>query len=177
MKRTSLAVAFACVVVGLVAISLAVDKPTQVTLKQRTGSGYEGSGYSFRKATTDAAVHRNYVDLVLNNCGSLHVRPVNEQENRIVDLGQLALADAPSEAPADAKWLTEKVKPLAGHVYLEEIKQHGQTMTVKFIVDEVKGDTVKLTWTTVIAMEGPDDSNRGAAGRMGHCGGAHNADE
>lgn len=152
-------------------------RPTEVTLKMRKDSGdYNKAAYSFRKQTSDAKIHRNYVDLVFDKCGSLHVTPVRGQENRICDLGETTLENAPDESPADATWRSESVAPQAGHVYLEEINQHGQTMTVKFIVDSVTDDTVKLRWVTVKPLEGQDDPNRGAAGRKGQCGGKH-ADE
>jgi hypothetical protein len=160
--------------VSVAAVQGAAAEEGTVVLKMRKNNGpYQDSAYSFRRATADPAVHRNYVDLLLNKCGSLHVQMVNGQENRICDLGEVGLKDAPDAAPAHAKWLTDRITPRAGHTYLEEIKQNGQTMTVKFIVDEVTDDSVKLTWKTVKPLEGPDDARRGAAGTKGQCGGAH----
>jgi hypothetical protein len=145
-----------------------------VTLDMRQDSGpYKNSAYSFRKATADPAVHRNYVDLLFNKCGSFHVNMVSGQQNRACDLGAITLKDSPDSAPPDAKWWGECFKPQAGHVYLEEISQHDQTMTVKFIIDEVATKSVKLTWVTVKPLQGPDDSRRGAAGTMGQCGATH----
>ena len=153
-------------------------KGDKAVLEMRKESGpYKNAAYSFRKATGDPTVHRNYVDLLLNKCGSVHVRTATGQENRICDLGKSTLKEAPDDAPGDAKWLTNHFKPQVGHVYLEEIKQNGQTMTVKFAVDEVTDDTVKLTWETVKPLVGADDPRRGAAGTKGQCGGAHKGDE
>jgi hypothetical protein len=169
------------VLAASVTVAAAADAPPKggkAVLEMRKDNGpYKNAAYSFRKATGNPAVHRNYVDLLLNKCGSVHVQMVNGQENRICDLGKTTLKDAPDAAPADAKWLTERFTPKAGHVYLEEVKQNGQTMTVKFIVDEVTADTVKLTWKTVKPLEGPDDAKRGAAGTKGQCGGPHKGEE
>jgi len=153
------------------------DAAQQVTLEMRTDNGpYKKSTYSFRQATGDPAVHKNYVDLLLNKCGLLHISTVSGVESRICDLGKSSLKDAPDTAPADAKWYDECVKPVAGHVYLQEIKADKQTMTVKFLVDEVAEDKVKLTWVTVKPLAGPTpEARRGAAGTMGQCGGEHAA--
>ncbi|CAN5434447.1 hypothetical protein BH09PLA1_BH09PLA1_03550 [soil metagenome] len=148
-----------------------------VTLEMRQDNGpYKHAAYNFREASGDTAVHRNYVDLLLNKCGMLHINPVTGQANRICDLGALTLKASPDAAPADAKWNTECIKPEQGHVYLEEIDGQGQTMTVKFVVDEVDDGTVKLTWQTVKPLVGPKPApSRGVAGTMGQCGGAHDA--
>ena len=153
-------------------------KQQQVTLKRRADNGpYVEAAYSFRQATHDKAVHRNYVDLVLNGCGQLHVSPVNGVKSRITDLGTADLAKAPNNAPADAKWMAESIPPEEGHVYLLEIDATGQRMTVKFRVDEVANDAVKLTWVTVKPLEGPaPNPRRGAAGTMGQCGGKHGSE-
>ena len=160
------------VVMLVVSILLAADaapKQTQVTLdKRKDNKAYGTSAYSFRKSTSDQKLHRNYVDVVFGGSGSLHINPVNGEENQICDLGAVSLKDAPDDAPGDAKWLKVCVKPEAGHVYLERIKQNGQTMTVKFSVDEASADQVKLTWVEVKALEGEDDPHRGAAGPMGN---------
>jgi hypothetical protein len=169
---------FAALVTLTGSVSAETAKGGKAVLEMRKDNGpYKNSAYSFRKATGDPAVHRNYVDLLLNKCGFVHAQMVSGQENRIFDLGKSSLKDAADAAPADAKWLTERFKPQAGHVYLEEIKQHEQTMTVKFIVDEVTADKVKLTWVTVKPLDGPDDARRGAAGTKGQCGGLHEGDE
>ena len=182
MKRSPPAPAVMLLIVatvaGAAAAAAADNAARHASLKMRKDNGpYKDSAYSFRKATSDATVHRNYVDLVFNKCGFLHINPVSGEENRITDLGASALKDAPDAAPADARWLVSRFKPLAGHVYIEEIKQHGRTMTVKFLVDQATDDTVKLTWVTVKPLEGPDDSKRGAAGQMGQCGGPHKDDQ
>jgi hypothetical protein len=152
----------------------ASKKERRVTLEMRKDSGpYKKSAYSFRKATGDDAVHRNYVDLLLNRCGSVHVNMVSGQKNRVCDLGESKLKDAPSSAPTDAKWLDERFKPEAGHAYLQEIKHNDQTMTVKFVVEKVTDEKVELTWVTIKPLEGPEDARRGAAGTKGQCGGPH----
>jgi hypothetical protein len=175
-------VAFPLSLLLLGAISFAAppapNRERKVTLDMRTDNGpYKTSAYSFRKASADEAAHHNYVDLLLNKCGTLHVNMVTGQENRICDLGQSTLKDSPNAAPADAKWFVKHIKPEPDHVYLEEIKQFGQTMTVKFHVDEVKPDAVQLTWVTVEPLKGKDDGRRGAAGLNVQCGGPHKNDE
>jgi hypothetical protein len=174
MKTTSLFVALIAIV-SLTVAWRGEPETKIVTLEMRTDNGpYKNSAYSFRQATRDAKVHRNYVDLLLNNCGMLHISTVSGNQNRIVDLGEAKLADAPDEAPADAKWMNKSIKPVAGHVYLEEINEDGQTMMVKFHVDEVTDRVVKFTWTTIKPLAGPaPDEHRGAAGTMGQCGGEH----
>jgi hypothetical protein len=155
----------------------AADPPEvrEVTLKIRKDNGpYGEAAYSFRQATHDVAVHRNYVDVLLNGCGHLHVRTVTGYESRICDLGKAALEDAPDAPRDDAAWKTESLRPAAGHVYLLEVKDSGQTMTVKFAADEVTDKAVTLRWTTVTPLAGPaPDPNRGRAGTMGQCGGDH----
>jgi hypothetical protein len=152
-------------------------KPREVTLKVRQGNGpYGDAAYSFRQTTQDVAVHRNYVDLVLNGCGQLHVSPVNGSKSEICDLGAAELGNAADEAPVDAKWLAESISPQAGHVYLLQVDANEQHMTVKFRVNEVTADAVKLTWVTVKPLEGPaPNPRRGAAGTMGQCGGKHDS--
>ena len=152
-------------------------KGGEVTLKRRKDNGpYKEAAYSFRQATHDLAVHRNYVDLVLNGCGQLHVAPVNGAESKVTDLGPAELQKAPDEAPADAKWMTRSIRPEAGHVYLIDINENEQRMTVKFRVTEVTEDTLKLAWVTVKPLEGPaPNPRRGAAGTMGQCGGKHDS--
>ena len=179
MKKVRFALLATLVALPCLALAAPADNAAakQVTLEMRKESGpYKNAAYSFRLATQDAAVHKNYVDLLLNKCGNLHIKTVGGVESRITDLGAMKLADAPKEALADAKWNTESVKPEAGHVYLQEIKAEGQTMTVKFHVDEANADTVKLTWVTVTPLAGPAPGpGRGAAGTKGQCGGAHPA--
>ena len=44
--------------------------PVEVTLTKRASNGsYGTAAYSFRLASQDYAVHRNYVDLVFSGCG------------------------------------------------------------------------------------------------------------
>lgn len=147
----------------------------EISLKTRKDNGaYGESAYSFRQASSDVAVHNNYVDLLLNGCGQLHVCPVTGSEGRIVDLGKARLADAPDAPPAGAHWKTESLRPAAGHVYLLEISESGQTMTVKFAAEAVSADGVKLAWTIVTPVAGAaPHPNRGRAGTMGQCGGEH----
>ena len=110
-------------------------KEAEVTLKRRKDNkAYGEAAYSFRQATHDLAVHRNYVDLVLNGCGQLHVAPVNGAQSKVTDLGAAELQKAPDEAPADAKWMGRSIRPEAGHVYLIDINENQQRMTVKFRV-------------------------------------------
>lgn len=153
----------------------AANAERHVTLEMRKDNGpYKKAAYSFRVASQDPAVHKNYIDLLLNKCGQLHVSTVTGVETRVCDLGAGKLADAPKDAPADAKWFSESIKPEADHLYREEIKGQGQTMTAIFHVDAVTPDTVSLTWKTVVPMAGPALApNRGAAGTQGQCGGEH----
>jgi hypothetical protein len=153
----------------------AAPKAQTVTLTTRADNGpYGQAAYSFRRATHDVAVHNNYVDVLLNRCGQLHVSPTAGYASRICDLGKSELAGAPDAPPegAAAAWKTESIRPVAGHVYLLEIDESGQTMTVRFAVDEVTPKGVKLAWLTVKAVAGPAP-NRGRAGTMGQCGGDH----
>jgi hypothetical protein len=150
-----------------------------LTLNMRQDNGpYGGAAYSFRQKSSDAAVHKNSADLVFNGCGHLHVSPVSNNESRICDLGKLALADAPDAPPDGARWYSESIRPAPGHVYLLDIRDTGQTMTVKFSADAVTSSAVNLTWTVVAPLDGPATAaNRAYAGTMGQCGGGPHADE
>src|SRR3954471_20476064 len=99
MKTTSLFVALIAIV-SLTVAWRGEPETKIVTLEMRTDNGpYKNSAYSFRQATRDTKVHCNYVDLLLNKCGMLHISTVSSNQNRIVDLGEAKLADAPDEAP------------------------------------------------------------------------------
>jgi hypothetical protein len=169
----------AALLLAALSLAAAAPEPTKVTLDMRKQGGpYKTSAYSFRQATADPTVHRNYVDLLLNNCGSLHIKATTGQKNRICDLGQVALKDAPNAAPANATWFVEAVKPQKDHTYLEEIDDgDGRTMAVKFHVDDVKADSVEFSWLPTQPLQGPPPNpNQGASGTKGKCGGPHAAD-
>ncbi len=152
--------------------------PTEVRLTRRTDDGaYGTAAYSFRLATQDPTVHRNYVDLVFNVCGQLHINPVTGMSSRIVDLGAVpfdAAGPAPA-APGNTAWYLESFTPKAGHVYLQEIRDERQSFAVEFIVTEASADTVTLRWRPVDPTHQvlPLAPRKGAAGRMGQCGGSH----
>jgi hypothetical protein len=154
------------------------EQVREVTLKVRKDNGpYREAAYSFRQATQDAAVHKNFVDLLFHRCGQLHVRTVSTSEHRICDLGAAELEKAPDAAAADAEWKTQSLQPVAGHVYLLEVEQDKQSMTVKFRVEEVTDAAVKLAWLTVKPLAGPaPEPGRGRAGTMGQCGGKHGSE-
>jgi hypothetical protein len=121
------------------------------------------------------AVHDNYVDLVFNNCGVLHFNPVGDMSSRATDLGVGTLDGTPRAAGADAKWFAQSVRPEAGHVYLLEINADDQRSLVKFRIDDVQGDSMKISWTAIELapppQPAPGDGKRGRAGTMGLCGG------
>lgn len=149
---------------------------TEVTLTKRADNGaYGSSAYSFRLSSQDFAVHRNYVDLVFNGCGLLHINPVNGMTSRVVDLGAVPFAPAPATPPADAAWHRNSITPQVNHVYFQDIKDQRQNFAVEYVVTEVGPDTIKLRWLPV----DPDHKvlplapGKGAAGTMGQCGGSH----
>ena len=148
--------------------------PTEVTLTKRSNNGpYGTSAYSFRLATQEQAVHRNYVDLVFNGCGQLHINPVNGMQSRITDLGPAALESVIQ--PPTVTWHDESIMPQAGHVYLQEIKDERQSFAVRFLVTEANASTLKLRWQPVDPTHRvlPLAAGKGAAGTMGQCGGSH----
>ena len=150
--------------------------PTEVTLSKRADNGaYGTSAYSFRLASQDYAVHRNYVDLVFNGCGQLHVNPVTGMGSRIVDLGAISFGPAVATPPADSPWHQRSITPQAGHVYYQEIRDGRQSFAVEFLVTEATADTVKLRWEPADASYQvlPLPPGKGAAGTMGQCGGSH----
>ena len=185
MVRSTVAVArgigsiVVCVLLAAVAASVAsaADEkkpgPREVSLTKRKDNGpYGTSAYSFRFATQTG--HKNYVDLVFNGCGLLHISAVSGVKSRVTDLGEAKLDAAPNAAAADAKWLNDCFKPVQGHVYLQEIDHNGQQLTVKFRADEVADDAIKLTWLPVAGQPREEpERGRGAAGTMGQCGGKH----
>ncbi len=150
--------------------------PTEVTLTKRADNkAYGASAYSFRLASQDYAVHRNYVDLVFSGCGQLHINPVVGMNSRIVDLGAVPFGKSPSAPPADAAWHQESITPQAGHVYYQEVKDERQNFVVRFLVTDVSAGTVKLRWELVDSAHEvlPLPLGKGAAGTMGQCGGTH----
>ena len=152
--------------------------PTEVILTRRTDNGaYGTAAYSFRLASQDPAVHRNYVDLVFSGCGQLHINPVNHMSSRVADLGAVPFGPGTPTPPADgdAAWHEESITPKAGHVYLQNIKDDRQSFAVKFIVTEAGPNTVKLRWQPVDPAHQvlPLAAGKGAAGTMGQCGGPH----
>ncbi len=152
--------------------------PTEVTLNKRANNGaYGTSTYSFRLASQDYAVHRNYVDLVFNGCGQLHINPVTGMSSRIADLGAIPFTPTAPTAPpdGDAAWRQRSITPQAGHVYLQDIKDERQSFAVEFVVTEVSADTVKLRWQTVDPAHQvlPLAPGKGAAGTAGQGGGPH----
>ena len=149
--------------------------PAEVTLTRRASNGpYGTAAYSFRLASQDFAVHRNYVDLVYSGCGQLHVSPVAGMSSRVVDLGAVPFGPAVN-APTDAAWRNISITPQAGHVYLQEIKDERQSFAVEFLVTEASADTVKLRWQPMDPAHKvlPLAAGKGAAGTMGQCGGLH----
>ena len=150
--------------------------PVEVTLTKRADNGaYGTSAYSFRLASQDFAVHHNYVDLVFNGCGQLHVNPVTGMSSRVTDLGAVAFPASAPVAPANATWRQRSVIPQTGHVYLQEIKDERQSFSVEFLVTEATADTVKLRWQPVDPAHQvlPLAPGKGAAGTAGQCGGRH----
>ena len=154
----------------------AESTPTEVTLTKRTDNGaYGTSAYSFRLASQSYAVHHNYVDLVFNACGQLHINPVNGMSSRIVDLGAIPFGPSVVAPPAGAAWHRESITPQAGHVYLQEIKDERQSFAVEFLVTDATADTVKLRWEPTDPAHHvlPLPPGKGAGGSMGQCGGSH----
>ena len=166
-----------CAISLFVGIVRAADPApsTEVTLTKRGNNGpYGTSAYSFRLASQDQVVHRNYVDLVFNGCGQLHINPVNGMQSRITDLGTASLDSGAVPLPT-AAWRSRSILPQAGHVYFQEIKDERQSFAVRFLVTEMDGDTLKLRWQPVDPTHRvlPLAAGKGAAGTMGQCGGPH----
>ena len=169
-------VIFCALVLSVLPARAADPASTDVTLTRRANNGaYGTAAYSFRLASQDYAVHRNYVDLVFNLCGQLHVNPVNGMSSRIVDLGAVPFGPAVATPSADAAWHHESIIPQAGHIYFQDIKDERQNFAVEFIVTEVGPDTIKLRWRPVDPAHQvlPLEAGKGAAGTMGQCGGPH----
>ncbi len=144
-----------------------------VVLTRRQNNGpYQTSAYSFRKASHDLADHRNYVDLVFNGCGSLHINPAAGMESRVADLGEHADLQVDLDPDEKTVWARQAYRPETGHVYWLEIQCAGQTMTVKYRINEIQRDEIKLTFSVVKPAEGREHPG-GMAGTMGQCGGAH----
>ena len=171
-------VGFALCIVALSALAghAAEPTPTEVTLTKRADNGVYGtSAYSFRLASQDYTVHHNYVDVVFNGCGQLHINPVIGMSSRIVDLGAVPFGPAVATPPADAPWRERSITPQAGHVYYQEIRDERQSFAVEFLVSEASADGVKLRWEPVDPAHQvlPLPPGKGAAGTAGQCGGPH----
>jgi len=147
-------------------------KSSSVVLTRRSDNGaYGTSAFSFRKDSQDVGEHRNYVDLVYNGCGLLHFNPCAGMDSRVADLGENDLG-VKVEDDKERFWAEKAFPPEEGHVYLHKVKCHNQTMTVKFRVNELSHDEIKIDWTIVKELSGPERAG-GMAGTMGQCGGAH----
>ena len=145
--------------------------------KRANNGAYDTSAYSFRLASQDYAVHHNYVDLVFNGCGQLHINPVTGMNSRIADLGAISFPPTAPIAPpdGDAAWRQRSITPQVGHVYLQDIKDERQSFAVEFVVTDVSAGTVKLRWQAVDPTHRvlPLAPGKGAAGTAGQCGGPH----
>ncbi len=173
---TRMGVALCIVVLPAFVGHTAEPIPTEVTLTKRADNGaYGTSAYSFRLASQNYAVHHNYVDLVFNGCGQLHINPVNGMSSRIVDLGAIPFGPSVVTPPADAAWHQESITPQAGHVYYQEIKDQRQSFAVEFLITNATADTVKLRWEPADPAHQvlPLAPGKGAGGTMGQCGGSH----
>lgn len=149
------------------------SKTHGLVLTRRANNGaYGTSAFSFRKSSQDVDEHRNYVDLVFNGCSLLHFNPVGGMESRVADLGEQD--DLHVEFDPDAKrvWATQAYLPEEGHVYWHEVKCNGQTMTVKYRIEDIERDEIKLKWTVVKELTGRERAT-GMGGTMGQCGGQH----
>ncbi len=143
-----------------------------VLTRRASNEAYGTSAFSFRTSSHDLADHQNYVDLVFNGCGLLHFNPVGGMDTRVADLGEQEDLDVEFDADEDRIWARDAYLPEEGHVYWQEIKCSGQTMTVMYRVQDVERDEIKLRWTVVKELEG-FERRRGLAGTMGQCGGQH----
>lgn len=143
-----------------------------VLTRRANNDAYGTSAFSFRKSSFDLADHRNYVDLVFNGCGLLHFNPAGDMETRVADLGEQDDLDVDFDPDAERVWASQAYLPEEGHVYWQEIKCNGQTMTVKYRIEDIERDEIKLTWSVVKEATGRERA-RGMAGTMGQCGGQH----
>ena len=139
---------------------------------RKDNDAYETSAYSFTNASQDVAEHHNYVQLVYNTCGSLHINPFGGSKNRIADLGAVDFATV--KVPEEG-WKEQCVRPREGHVYVLEIgaldKQPGKDY-VKFIVTSIGDDgELSIEWVPMGEELRPLGANSGANGTMGACGG------
>ena len=167
---------FCILALPVLSLPAAEPTPTEVVLTKRADNGaYGTSAYSFRLASQNYLVHRNYVDLVFSGCGQLHINPVNGMSSRIVDLGATPFGAPVATPPANAAWHQESITPQTGHVYYQEIKDKRQSFAVEFVVTDSHADVVKLRWEPVDPAHQvlPLPSGQGAAGTMGQCGGTH----
>lgn len=179
VKRMVASAVACCFVAVACAAPEATTRPAEsfkLTKRPRDVDAYGTSAYSFRHNSQDAAVHKNYVDVLYNDCRLLHLNPVVGMKSRATDLGEATLAAAPAEARPDARWYAQSFRPEAGHVYLIELNVDDTQSVVKLRVDEKKDETLTLSWTPVRMAEieppAAGAGARGAAGLMGHCGGA-----
>lgn len=151
------------------------SEPVTVELTRRDDKGaqpetYVGCAYSFRLRTADGNVHHNYADLLLNNCGLLHLRVVDDMASRIALVGKGTLDSTPDVPTGDA-WTDAPIRPEVGAVYVMEIAVRTERMTVKLRFDEVGPDKVRFTWKTLVPLTGAIDRSRwGYAGQHGMCG-------
>jgi hypothetical protein len=145
------------------------EQATKVTLTRRADAGgsYGTSAYSFRCASQDLKVHRNNVDLVLNNCGQLHVSAHGGQENRVAQVTGKKLADV-TALPKEG-WLKSCFQPEKDALYVLDVNDGEVHFPVKLRVLEASPDKVTIEWAPLPTVRAED----GEAGVLGTCAGAH----
>jgi hypothetical protein len=152
----------------------APQKRTKVVLEKRSGDTYGNAGYSFLFASRDPAVHRNYVDLLFNSCGLLHFNTYSGTKNRVASLGNVDFAKV-KKVPTEG-WLKNSVRPVQGSVYVFEgglaIPEITANYAVKFVLTEVKIDSVSIEWAPLGDMPKPpsEKTRTAGVGPMGKCG-------
>ncbi len=150
------------------------QKKTKVVLEKRSGGEYGNSAYSFLFASRDAAVHRNYADLLLNNCGRLHFNVYGAARDRLASLGKVPFASV-RKVPAEG-WLKSPARPVVGNVYVFEggdgMPDATGKVAVRFVVTAVAPDSVTIEWAPLGDMPKPPcrTTGTGAAGTTGKCG-------
>lgn len=141
------------------------DKPTKVTLERRADNGaYGESAYSFRYASQEFDAHRNAVDLVLNNCGNLHIGG-GGAENRVARVEGRKLSDI--EALPEDGWSENCFSAEESALYVMLVDDGMQRFHVALRVLDVKSNKLVFEWQRFVPPAGAEH------GTLGSCAGEH----
>jgi hypothetical protein len=142
------------------------EPANKATLTKRVDNGpYKTSAYSFRYASQEIAMHRNYVDLVFDACGCVHTGVHGGSKSKIARAEGKTLRDVTA---LPQKGWQDCILPEKGATYVLAIDDAETKLQVKLLITDVSDKQVKLEWAQL-------PPQAGEAGTKGQCAGPHDA--